>query len=132
MLSYIIKLEKYERRKYLKRVKLLIVFVIVIILITGIVVLIQNHRNTVVIERDSLNVETVYFEADSEQIVQLSAPADSEEEAKEIAEMYGITYIGYYRGYGQYETSEDVNALKEYGLEKNLPDLEVLYKSFTK
>ena len=121
-----------ERGMGVQKKKMLIVFGIVAIVVAGIVVMIQINRNTVVIERDPAAVNATQIEIDGERVVQLSAPAESEEEAKEIADMYGITYIGYYRGYGQYETSEDVNVLKEYGKENNLPDLEVVYKALTK
>lgn len=90
--------------------------------------------NTTVIERsDTSNVSTeAYLAEDADGVIQLSAPAKDEEEAKKIAQLYGIDYIGYYREYGQYETTKDYNELKELGEENNYPDLEIIYKSFTK
>ena len=115
----------------MKRVKGIVLVGILFVIALGIILAINHKQNVVVFEKGDSELFTMEtFERDL--TIQLSTPADSEEEAKEIAHMYGITYVDYYRGCGYYETEKSFDDLKAYGQENNFPDLEILYKSYTK
>ena len=58
----------------------------------------------------------------------MMAEADSEEEAKQIAELYGITYEGYQNGIGRYTTTKEPNELFKMGNENGYPPLELSQK----
>lgn len=57
--------------------------------------------------------------------VELVALVDSEEEAEEIAEMYGITLSSYGFGVAVYTTDRDAGEVIREGIEKGYPELEV-------
>lgn len=56
---------------------------------------------------------------------ELCCLCESEEEAKEIAELYGIELVGWSRGSAVFHTEDDPKAVIEYGKENDLPLLEL-------
>lgn len=57
----------------------------------------------------------------------LFALAESEEEAKEIAESYGIELVEFNYGVASFYTDKDLRELIEWGKEQGLPLLEINY-----
>lgn len=53
----------------------------------------------------------------------LMATVDTEEEAKEIAELYGITFVSYENGIAVYQTDEDPMQVITRGQENDYPQL---------
>lgn len=58
----------------------------------------------------------------------MMAEANSEEEAKNIAELYGITFEGYLNGIGRYTTTKNPEDLFRLGDENGYPPLELSQK----
>lgn len=56
---------------------------------------------------------------------ELMAVVDSEEEAQEIADLYGIRLSSYAFGVAIYTTDQDVDALLKMGEEKGYPELSI-------
>ncbi len=58
----------------------------------------------------------------------LMATVDTEEEAKEIAELYGITFVSYENGIAVYQTDEDPMQVITRGQENDYPQLSLNLK----
>lgn len=58
----------------------------------------------------------------------LMAMVDTEEEAKEIAELYGITFVSYDNGIAVYQTDEDPMQVITRGQENDYPQLSLNLK----
>lgn len=96
-----------------------------VILVVGIIAyFIYSNRN--VYEIDSEDKQILYqapvSEADE---YKLLAQVSSEEEAKEIADLYGITLLDYLNGVARYHTDEDPTELIEMGKKKGYPLLSI-------
>jgi hypothetical protein len=57
----------------------------------------------------------------------LTAMVDSEDEAKEIAGLYGITLVSYEYGIATFYTEEDPEQVIQRGIENGYPELEINY-----
>lgn len=58
----------------------------------------------------------------------LMATVDTEEEAKKIAELYGITFVSYKNGIAVYQTDEDPMQVITRGQENDYPQLSLNLK----
>lgn len=56
-----------------------------------------------------------------EREIEVNIKAKDEAEAKEIAEVFGIEFLEYYRGYGVYTTKKSVSELIEIAKQNDYP-----------
>lgn len=67
---------------------------------------------------------------DSDGVTSMLALADSEDEAKKIAELYGITFVDFSYGVATYETTKNPRELMEFGEKNNYPPISVNGKNY--
>lgn len=68
-------------------------------------------------------------DSDAKSSVQLTALADSQEAAQEIADLYGITLKDYSYGVATYTTDKNLRDLLDLGLENDYPELTPDYEN---
>lgn len=115
------------KRKMLK--VLIAVIVIVLVVLTGWYVLFSYfgigpvfpYLNTTVLNSGISSGEISETEP-------LMALAESEEDAKKIAEQYGITFVAYQEGIATYYTAEDLNQVITRGEENGYSTLYINYQ----
>lgn len=69
------------------------------------------------------NEPTPSTDSDSNVLSQLTALADTQEEAQEIADLYGIELKSYSYGVATYTTDKNLREIFDLGLENNYPEL---------
>lgn len=69
------------------------------------------------------NEPTPSTDSDSNVLSQLTALADTQEEAQEIADLYGIELQSYSYGVATYTTDKNLREIFDLGLENNYPEL---------
>ena len=72
---------------------------------------------------DAIEVQGVSGKSDDTKESQLCGLAESEEEAKKIAELYGIELVDYSYGLATFHTDEDPQKIIDEGVEKGYPQL---------
>ena len=77
---------------------------------------------------DESSSPDVPLENDGSAAIELTALADTREEAEKIAELYGIELSSYSYGVATYTTEKSLKELMNLGLENNYPELTPNYE----
>ena len=99
----------------------------VLIVVVGVGILIGCRMRKAEAEKFVKADDIVPLEMIKEGKVSLLSGADSLEDARRIADLYGITLVDFSGGVAVYETDKDVAELKKLGEEDNYPALEINY-----
>ena len=113
-----------EKRGNEMRKKMIGIGIIVILIVTGI--LVWNKTRRVEITKEGQITQKAEILPGGE-TTSLLAEAETEEEAMEIAELYGISLVKFRGNVAVYETDKDIEELIEMGKKNNYPTLEINY-----
>ena len=109
--------------------KKMALIVVVICVVIGISILaIQKGGVTMIFtETEKIEMSAISEEEATVDGRELMGMAKSEEEAKEIAKMYGIVFVQFADGIAEYTTDRPVDEIIAEGVEKGYPKLSINY-----
>ena len=95
----------------------MILIIVIVVLTIGFAAGILIYNNSKVID-----LTEVDFQANpTEREIEVNIEAKDEAEAKEIAELFGMEFVDYYRGYGVYTTKKSIAEIYEIAEQNGYP-----------
>ena len=101
-----------------------IVLGVIVLIVAVVIIAVIALKNSAKVFVEGENLMNVVEQSNSEKL-QLTCLVDSQQEAKEIAEAYGIEFIRFDYGVAEFQSDKSYDELTEYGKKNGLKQLSI-------